>query len=202
MVSSTAMKTRPAYYLSSPRIRLNRCASAYLERRQVSRRREGCPATGRRKTDHWKSEVNKAVTRGAGDANPHLLRLVLTRKLGATAAGFRHSDGRYAGSPIARRRPERYSSHCSGLRSKDARGFVVGDDAEYAFACAMISLWEGVGALRPGAQQNGKVERTQRADLEEFGATVDPKSVDLRHRLDEWQHFWNWHRPHTTQPGL
>ena len=26
------------------------------------------------------------------------------------------------------------------VRSKDARGFVVGDDAEYAFACTMISL--------------------------------------------------------------
>ena len=38
---------------------------------------------------------------------------------------------------------------------------------------------------------NGKVERTQRADLEEFWAMADPKSVDLRQRLDEWQHFWN-----------
>jgi hypothetical protein len=28
----------------------------------------------------------------------------------------------------------------------DARGFVVGDDAEYAFACTMISLWEGARA--------------------------------------------------------
>jgi len=48
---------------------------------------------------------------------------------------------------------------------------------------------------------NGKVERTQRADLEEFWATADPKSVDLRQRLDEWQHFWNWHRPHTALDG-
>jgi hypothetical protein len=32
------------------------------------------------------------------------------------------------------------------VRSKDARGFVIGDDAEYAFACTMISLWEGVSA--------------------------------------------------------
>jgi len=38
---------------------------------------------------------------------------------------------------------------------------------------------------------NGKVERTQRADLEEFWAMADPKSVDLRQRLDEWQHFYN-----------
>jgi transposase InsO family protein len=48
---------------------------------------------------------------------------------------------------------------------------------------------------------NGKVERTQRTDLEEFWATVDPKSPDLRQRLDEWQHFWNWHRPHTALGG-
>ena len=32
------------------------------------------------------------------------------------------------------------------VRSKDARGFVVGDDAEYTFACTMISLWEGARA--------------------------------------------------------
>ena len=48
---------------------------------------------------------------------------------------------------------------------------------------------------------NCKVERTQRADLEEFWATADPKSVDPRQRLDEWQHFWNWHRPHTALGG-
>src|SRR5262249_22816613 len=30
---------------------------------------------------------------------------------------------------------------------------------------------------------NGKVERTQRADIEEFWATADPKSVDLRQHL-------------------
>jgi len=49
---------------------------------------------------------------------------------------------------------------------------------------------------------NGKVERTQRADLEEFWATADSKSPDLRQRLDEWQlHFRNWHHPHTTLGG-
>ena len=32
------------------------------------------------------------------------------------------------------------------VRSKDARGFIVGDDAEYAFACTMISPWEGARA--------------------------------------------------------
>jgi Integrase core domain len=48
---------------------------------------------------------------------------------------------------------------------------------------------------------NGKVERTQRADLEEFWATADLKSVDLRQRRNEWQHFWNWHRAHTSLGG-
>ena len=40
-----------------------------------------------------------------------------------------------------------FCTHSGGsVRSKDARGFVVGDDAEYAFACTMISLWEGARA--------------------------------------------------------
>jgi hypothetical protein len=32
------------------------------------------------------------------------------------------------------------------VRSKDTGGFVVGDDAEYAFACTMTSWWEGARA--------------------------------------------------------
>jgi transposase InsO family protein len=48
---------------------------------------------------------------------------------------------------------------------------------------------------------NGKVERSQRADLEEFWPTVDPRSPNIRERLDEWQHFWNWERPHSALDG-
>lgn len=48
---------------------------------------------------------------------------------------------------------------------------------------------------------NGKVERAQRADLEEFWATVDPKDTDIEMRLAEWQHHWNWERPHTALNG-
>ena len=40
-----------------------------------------------------------------------------------------------------------FCTHSGGsVRRKDARGFVVVDDAEYAFACTMISLWEGARA--------------------------------------------------------
>ncbi len=48
---------------------------------------------------------------------------------------------------------------------------------------------------------NGKVERTQRSDLEEFWATVDPKSADIEDRLADWRHFWNWDRLHTALGG-
>jgi transposase InsO family protein len=48
---------------------------------------------------------------------------------------------------------------------------------------------------------NGKVERTQRADLDEFWATIDPKRHDIEARLVEWQHHWNWDRPHTSLGG-
>ena len=49
---------------------------------------------------------------------------------------------------------------------------------------------------------NGKVERTQRADREEFWDTVDPKDPEIETKLWEWQHHWNWHRPHTALGGL
>ena len=49
---------------------------------------------------------------------------------------------------------------------------------------------------------NGKVERTQRADREEFWDTIDPADPDIEMRLSEWQHHWNWHRPHTALGGL
>ena len=48
---------------------------------------------------------------------------------------------------------------------------------------------------------NGKVERSQRADLEEFWPTVDPRSSDVQERLAEWQHLWNWERPHNALGG-
>src|SRR6266404_4553454 len=39
-----------------------------------------------------------------------------------------------------------YSPSTCPVEACGARGFVVGDDAEYAFACTMISLWEGARA--------------------------------------------------------
>jgi len=47
---------------------------------------------------------------------------------------------------------------------------------------------------------NGKVERSQRTDLEEFYATVD-LDAGLEERLAEWQHYYNWERPHGSLGG-
>src|SRR3712207_6399708 len=55
---------------------------------------------------------------------------------------------------------------------------------------------------RPRAPHlNGKVERVQRTALEEFWPTVDPKDPDLAGQLEQWQSFYNHHRPHSALGG-
>ncbi len=48
---------------------------------------------------------------------------------------------------------------------------------------------------------NGKVERSHKTDKIEFYATVDLKSDDLQILLAEWQHYYNWERPHSAHNG-
>ena len=48
---------------------------------------------------------------------------------------------------------------------------------------------------------NGKVERSQKTDLQEFYSTVDLNAPDLDNLLSEWQHYYNWHRPHSSLNG-
>ena len=48
---------------------------------------------------------------------------------------------------------------------------------------------------------NGKVERTQKTDLQEFYTTVDLKDPNLFLHLKEWQHYYNWDRIHGSLNG-
>lgn len=48
---------------------------------------------------------------------------------------------------------------------------------------------------------NGKVERSQKTDKIEFYRTIDLASVDLDMLLAEWQHYYNWKRPHSAHKG-
>lgn len=49
---------------------------------------------------------------------------------------------------------------------------------------------------------NGKVERTQRTDLEEFYTTVDLADPALPQMLERWQDYYNAERPHSSLEGL
>jgi transposase InsO family protein len=48
---------------------------------------------------------------------------------------------------------------------------------------------------------NGKVERSQKTDLTEFYSTVDLNANNLEDLLAEWQHYYNWFRPHSALGG-
>jgi transposase InsO family protein len=49
---------------------------------------------------------------------------------------------------------------------------------------------------------NGKVERSHRTDKEEFYQLLTyTGDVDLNVKLEEWQNFYNYHRPHSALDG-
>jgi transposase InsO family protein len=48
---------------------------------------------------------------------------------------------------------------------------------------------------------NGKVERSQKTDLSEFWAITSPQDPALDRKLAEWQHYYNWRRPHGSLNG-
>ncbi len=49
---------------------------------------------------------------------------------------------------------------------------------------------------------NGKVERSQRTDKEEFYSTVNLDLDELKYEtLPEWQHYYNWQRAHGSFKG-
>ena len=56
--------------------------------------------------------------------------------------------------------------------------------------------------VKPGSPHlNGKVERSQKTDKDEFYSTIDLKDPDLEMQLAEWQHYYNWDRPHGSHNG-
>ncbi len=57
--------------------------------------------------------------------------------------------------------------------------------------------------IKPRSPQlNGKVERSHRSDQEEFYQLLDYNDdVDLRKKLEAWEHFYNFNRPHGARRG-
>ncbi len=57
-------------------------------------------------------------------------------------------------------------------------------------------------SIKPASPHlNGKVEYTQRTDLDEFYSGIDLKSPDLIEELGFWEHYYNWNRPHSYLGG-
>ncbi|WAW10400.1 IS481 family transposase [Oxalobacter vibrioformis] len=55
---------------------------------------------------------------------------------------------------------------------------------------------------KPGSPHlNGKVERSQKTDQAEFYATIRLDDPELHSLLAEWQHYYNWDRPHSAHNG-
>ena len=51
-------------------------------------------------------------------------------------------------------------------------------------------------------QLNGKVERSHRTDKEEFYQLLTYKDdIDLNEKLEAWEQFYNYHRPHSSHEG-
>ena len=56
--------------------------------------------------------------------------------------------------------------------------------------------------IKPGSPHlNGKVERTQKTDFDEFYNTVRLDVLDLYQKLQERQHYYNWERGHGALNG-
>jgi len=57
--------------------------------------------------------------------------------------------------------------------------------------------------IRPASPHlNGKVERSQRTDLDEFYNSVDLKDLKLAEKLSEWEKYYNHNRSHGSLKNL
>jgi transposase InsO family protein len=72
----------------------------------------------------------------------------------------------------------------------------------YCFQEKLLEYGIKFRPIKPASPHlNGKVERSQRTDLDEFYPTVDLRSADLPQRLQEWQDHYNQYRPHGSLQG-
>jgi transposase InsO family protein len=72
----------------------------------------------------------------------------------------------------------------------------------YSFQERLMEYGIKFRPIRPASPHlNGKVERSQRTDLDEFYRTADLKSPDLPQRLEEWQDHYNQYRIHGSLNG-
>jgi transposase InsO family protein len=72
----------------------------------------------------------------------------------------------------------------------------------YAFQEKLMEYGIKFHPLKPASPHlHGKVERSQRTDLEEFYPTVDLRAENLLEQLGDWQAHYNEHRIHGSLNG-
>lgn len=70
---------------------------------------------------------------------------------------------------------------------------------DYGVQARLIDLHIKFRPIKPRSPHlNGKVERTQRNDWEEFYSLVDLKVPDLSEQLQQWQHYYNREQRHSS----
>jgi transposase InsO family protein len=109
--------------------------------------------------------------------------------------------------------PPAHGQQCGPLSgNSDAGGISIPDSAHSngsghrifrrTFSRYAPTLLHKFRPNRPRAPHlNGKVERSQQTDWNEFYSSADLGHSDLPQRLEEWQFFYNWHRPHSALNG-
>ena len=114
------------------------------------------------------------------------------------------------GSTDATTRRPRSSSSTTSSRSSRSRSRCVQTDngAEFQGAFHWHVLDRGIGHvyIKPATPRlNGKVERSHRIDAEEFYRMLDGVVIDdtdlFNDKLQEWEDFYNFHRPHGGLDG-
>ncbi len=73
----------------------------------------------------------------------------------------------------------------------------------YEFQEALMDCHIKFRPIKPFSPHlNGKVERTQKTDLEEFYATVRLDDPNIHELLEQWQIYYNSERPHSSLNNL
>ena len=114
---------------------------------------------------------------------------------------FEDLRGRDAQRPIRCCSSRRLSRNFP-FRSNAYKPIAAANSLPYAFQEKLMEYGIKFRPLKPASPHlNGKVERSQRTDLEKFYATVDLRAEDLAERLDDWQAHYNEFRVHRSLDG-
>ncbi|WP_264339189.1 IS481 family transposase [Wolbachia endosymbiont (group A) of Cydia splendana] len=92
---------------------------------------------------------------------------------------------------------ERAPFHCQRIQTDRGQEFFAYEVQE------CLKEWKiKFRPIRPFSPHlNGKVERAQRTDLDEFYSSVNIKDHELQVKLRDWEEYYNKQRPHSSLQG-